>query len=183
MADRATAAAARAAERAKYRTVKNMVWGLLACLGVVALLSLVVYRTPEEKVRAIDYSAALADARRTAPYEVLAPEPLASGWQATSARVGADPGQPFTWHLGVITPDKKYVGLEQSNATADRFVTDELGDAREGGTSTVAGVQWQRMQRTDKDERALVRTAGGATTILTGAVDYGTLESYATTLR
>jgi uncharacterized protein DUF4245 len=171
-----------AAERAKARTVKNLVWGLLACLGVVALFSLVVNRSPQEQVRAIDYSAELTEARKSAPFTVLAPEPLPAGWAATSARVGAEPGKPFTWHLGVLTPERKYVGLEQSNATADAFVTDKLGDTVEDGTSTVAGAQWQRLE-TGNQERALVRTAGGATTIVTGDVDYPTLETYAATLR
>ena len=175
--------AAAAADRARFRTMKNMIWGLLACLAVVALIGLVVQRPANEKVRAIDYSGQLALARKEAPYAVLAPQPMPSGWQATSARVGAAPGTPFTWHLGVVTSDKRYVGLEQSNGAAGQFVSDTLGPTDDDGTSMIDGTTWQRRASTTKDDHALVRTTNGVTTILTSTADYSVLESYAATLR
>lgn len=160
-----------------------MVWGILVCLAVVAVVSLLVQRPHEEKVKAIDYSAPLAAARKAAPYAVLAPDPMPSGWQATSARVETEPGKPFGWHLGVITTDKRYVGLEQSNAAAAAFVKDKLGPVGDDGTSAVSGATWQRKTLQGKDERALVRTVSGATVILTSSAGYDVLESYAAVLR
>lgn len=183
---RAEAAAARAqsqTDRAKARTLKNMVWALLACFVVVAFLMTVTWRPKEEKVRAVEYTAQLQDARKLAPW-VRGPEPMPSGWTATSVEFRAPQQSPVTWHLGVVTAEKKYVGLEQSNVTANAYQFDKLGKTAEDGTSTVAGVTWQRKKLLDRDnEQALVLIGSGVTTIVTGNAGYQALETFAAALR
>jgi hypothetical protein len=183
---RAEAAAARAqsqADRAKARTLKNMVWALLACFVVVAFLMIVTWRPKQEKVRAVEYTAQLQDARKLAPW-VRGPEPMPSGWTATSVEFRAPQQSPITWHLGIVTAEKKYVGLEQSNVTAIAYQFDKLGKTADDGTSTVAGVTWQRKKLLDRDnERALVLIGSGVTTIVTGNAGYQALENFAAALR
>jgi hypothetical protein len=183
---RAEAAAARAqsqADRAKARTIKNLVWALLACFIVVAFLMIVTWRPKEEKVRAVEYTAQLQDARKLAPW-VRGPEPMPSGWTATSVEFRAPQQSPVTWHLGVVTAQKKYVGLEQSNVTANAYQFDKLGKTADDGTSTVAGVTWQRKKLLDRDnEQALVLIGSGVTTIVTGNAGYQALETFAAALR
>jgi Protein of unknown function (DUF4245) len=168
-------------DRAQARTFRNLIWSLVACFGVIAFLAFVTWRPHEEQVKAIDYGPKLAQAREVAPYRVLAPEPMPAGWQATSAEVTAPQNSPVTWHLGVITADRAYVGLEQSNGPAGKFTADELGRTEPDGTSALPG--WQRHRLLERDERALVRTAAGVTTIVTGTADYPTLEQFTQTLR
>jgi hypothetical protein len=183
---RAEAAAARAqsqADRAKARTMKNMVWALLACFIVVAFLMIVTWRPKEEKVRAVEYTAQLQDAKKVAPW-VRGPEPMPSGWTATSVEFGAPQQSPITWHLGIVTAEKKYVGLEQSNVTANAYQIDKLGKTADDGTSTVAGITWQRKKLLDRDnEHALVLIGSGVTTIVTGNAGYQALETFAAALR
>ena len=183
---RAEAAAARAqsqADRAKARTMKNMVWALLACFIVVAFLMIVTWRPKQEKVRAVEYTAQLQDAQKLAPW-VRGPEPMPSGWTATSVEFRAPQQSPVTWHLGVVTAEKKYVGLEQSNVTASAYQFDKLGKTADDGTSTVAGVTWQRKKLLDRDkEQALVLIGSGVTTIVTGNAGYQALETFAAALR
>jgi hypothetical protein len=183
---RAEAAAARAqsqADRAKARTLTNMVWALLACFIVVAFLMIVTWRPKEEKVRAVEYTAQLQDAKKLAPW-VRGPEPMPSGWTATSVKFGTPQQSPVTWHLGIVTAEKKYVGLEQSNVTANAYQFDKLGKTADDGTSTVAGVTWQRKKLLDRDkEQALVLIGSGRTTILTGNAGYQALETFAAALR
>lgn len=183
---RAQAAAARAqasADRAKSRTLKNMVWALLACMIVVAFLAIVTWRPREEKVRAVEYTAQLQDAKKLAPW-VRGPDPMPSGWTATSVEFRAPEQSPITWHLGIVTSEKKYVGLEQSNVTNKAYQADELGNTEDDGTSTVNGVTWQRKTLLDRDnEHALVLTGSGVTTIVTGNAGYPALETLAATLR
>jgi Protein of unknown function (DUF4245) len=183
---RAEAAAARAqskADRARARTLKNMVWALLACFVVVAFLAIVTWRPKEEKVRAVEYTAQLQDAKKVAPW-VRGPEPMPSGWTATSVRFAAPEQRPITWHLGIVTAERKYVGLEQSNVTGTAYQSDELGRTAADGTSTVKGVTWQRKTLLDrKDEHALVLIGSGVTTIVTGNAGYPALETFAATLR
>ncbi|WBQ06918.1 DUF4245 domain-containing protein [Kribbella sp. CA-293567] len=170
-------------DRAKARTMTNMFWALLACFIVVGFLAAVTWRPKSEKVRAIEYTAQLEDARKVASW-VRGPEPMPAGWTATNVEFRAPQQSPITWHLGIVTDQKKYVGLEQSNVTSKGFQTDELGKTSDDGTSTVAGVVWQRKTLLDrKNEHALVLIGSGVTTIVTGNAGYQALETFAATLR
>jgi uncharacterized protein DUF4245 len=170
-------------DRAKSRTLTNMFWALLACFIVVAFLMIVTWRPKTEKVNEVEYTAQLADARKAASW-IRGPEPMPSGWKATSVEFRAPQQSPITWHLGIVTDQKKYVGLEQSNVTTRGFQADELGKTTDDGTSTVAGVVWQRKTLQDRDgEHALVLVGPGVTTIVTGNAGYQALETFAATLR
>lgn len=182
-AEREAYRAQNSADRAKARTLTNMVWALLACFVVVAFLMIVTWRPKEEKVRAVEYTPQLAEARKIAPW-IRGPEPMPAGWTANSVEFRAPQQSPITWHLGIVTDQKKYVGLEQSNVTSRGFLTDELGKTTDDGTSTVAGVVWQRKTLLDrKNEHALVLIGSGVTTIVTGNAGYPALETFAATLR
>jgi preprotein translocase subunit SecG len=169
-------------DRAKARTLTNMVWALLACFIVVAFLMIVTWRPKHEQVKAVEYSAQLEDAKKIAPW-VRGPELMPSGWTATSVEFRAPEQSPMTWHLGVVTSEKKYVGLEQSNVTGRQFQSDKLGRTSDDGTSTVGGVTWQRKVLLDREqENALVLVGSGATTIVTGNAGYPALEAFASAL-
>jgi preprotein translocase subunit SecG len=170
-------------DRAKARTLTNMVWALLACFVVVAFLMIVTWRPKHEQVKAVEYTAQLEDAKKVAPW-VRGPEPMPSGWTATSVEFRTPEQAPITWHLGVVTNEKKYVGLEQSNVTGAKFQSDELGRTSDDGTSAVGGVTWQRKVLLDrKEENALVLVGSGTTTIVTGNAGYPALEAFASALR
>ncbi|MFG1620421.1 DUF4245 domain-containing protein [Kribbella sp. NPDC049227] len=170
-------------DRAKARTLTNMVWALLACFIVVAFLMIVTWRPKHEQVKAVEYTAQLEDAKKIVPW-VRGPEPMPSGWTATSVEFRTPEQAPITWHLGVVTNEKKYVGLEQSNVTGGKYQSDELGRTSDDGTSTLGGVTWQRKVLLDrKEENALVLVGSGATTIVTGNAGYPALEAFASALR
>jgi Protein of unknown function (DUF4245) len=170
-------------DRAKARTLTNMVWALLACFVVVAFLMVVTWRPKEERIKAVEYTAQLEDAKKVAPW-VRGPAPLPAGWTATSVEFRTPEQSPITWHLGVVTNEKKYVGLEQSNVTGTKFQSDELGKTTDDGTSSVGGVTWQRKVLLErKDENALVLVGSGVTTIVVGNAGYPALEAFASVLR
>ena len=170
-------------DRAKARTLTNMFWALLACFIVVAFLAVVTWRPKSEKINAVEYTAQLEDAKKVAPW-VRGPAPMPAGWTATSVEFRAPEQSPITWHLGIVTTEKKYVGLEQSNVTNKGFQSDELGKTEDDGTTTVSGVVWQRKTLLDRDnEHALVLTRSGVTTIVVGNAGYPALETFAATLR
>jgi hypothetical protein len=170
-------------DRAKARTLTNMVWALLACFVVVAFLMVVTWRPKTEKIRAVEYTAQLQDAKKVAPW-VRGPAPMPAGWTATSVEFRTPEQSPITWHLGIVTNEKKYVGLEQSNVTGTKYQSDELGKTTDDGTSSVEGVTWQRKVLLDrKDENALVLVGSGVTTIVVGNAGYPALEAFASVLR
>lgn len=169
-------------DKAKSQTVGNMVFALVICLAVVAFLIVVTWRPKQEKVNAVEYTAQLQDARKAAPW-VRGPEPMPTGWTATSVEFRHPQQEPITWHLGTVTNEKKYVGLEQSNVTTGKFPTEKLGRTSDDGTATVAGVTWQRKILLDrKDENALILVGSGVTTIVTGNAGYPALEAFASAL-
>ena len=87
----------------------------IAVLGAILLVLFAVGRlltvTPDEPTRAVDYRSAVESSRTVADFELLAPDSLPQGWRATSVRF-----EPDSWHLGVLTDDDDYVGLEQVKA-------------------------------------------------------------------
>jgi hypothetical protein len=169
-------------DKAKAQTVWNLVFAMLVCLVIVAFLVVVTWRPKEETVRAVEYTAQLQDARKAAPW-VRGPEPMPSGWTATSVEFLSPEQAPMTWHLGVVTDAKKYVGLEQSNVTGGKYQSDKLGRTTDDGTTTVAGVTWQRKILLDREnENALVLVGSGVTTIVAGNAGYPALEAFASSL-
>ena len=170
-------------DKAKSQTVGNMVFAMVICLVVVAFLILVTWRPKgEAKPKAVEYTAQLQDARKVAAW-VRGPEPMPTGWTATSVEFHAPQQEPMTWHLGAVTDEKKYVGIEQSNVTTGKFPAAKLGRTSDDGTTTVAGVTWQRKVLLDrKGENALVQVGSGVTTIVTGNAGYPALETFASAL-
>lgn len=171
-------------DKRKSQTVGNMVFALVICLAVVAFLITVTWRPKQEaQPTAVEYSAQLEDARKAAAW-VRGPEPMPSGWTATSVEFRTPQQAPITWHLGTVTNEKKYVGLEQSNVTGGKFVAEKLGRTSDDGTATVAGVTWQRKVLLDrKGENALILVGSGVTTIVAGNAGYPALEAFASALR
>src|SRR5688500_2201871 len=87
-------------------------------LGVVLIGQLVTVTPDRPEVR-VDLGDAVTGAKATATFEVIAPPALPDGWIATSARF-----TPDAWHLGVLTADDKYIGLEQATTSAKTIIDD-----------------------------------------------------------
>ncbi|MCW2839154.1 MAG: hypothetical protein JWR55_637 [Aeromicrobium sp.] len=128
--------------------------------------------TPETTVKPIDYATVVAQARPAATFPLAAPADLPDGWRATSARF-----QPNGWHLGVLTDDDEYVGLEQLTVSVDRAVDRFAEDSKDGGTAEVAGDTWT--VRTGPDGRVTyVRNADGLTTLVNSSAPRSVVEDY-----
>ena len=155
---------------------------VLAFVGAFSLLSLLNRPDVEDPVKTVDYTAQLQAARQTAPYDVLAPTPQPPGWRATSVYAEGD-SQEFSWHIGFLTGDEQYVGLEQSNADPAEFLASKAADSTPDGRVDIAGTTWQRRIDPADGDRSLVRVAEGATTVVTGTVDYSVLAGFAASLR
>ena len=167
------------------RSAAGMVGAMLVLLAVV--IAFVVLRElnrndPASPVRAIDYVSDVEFAREQAGFEVLAPRRLPEGWRATTARYV--PGADEHWHLGMLTEDDRYVGLEQSTASAEAMVDDHVDEsATRGAAVSVAGAEWTTW-RDDGGDLALVREDAGTTTLVVGhEVDPDVLANFVASLR
>lgn len=130
----------------------------------------------EAQVKAIDYVSVVAQARPAASFPLAAPTSLPEGWRATSARF-----QENGWHLGVLTADDDYVGLEQLRGSADRAVDRFADGSKSAGTAEVGGQSWN-VRTGPKGRWTYVREEDGFTTLLNTSSSKAVLERYISSL-
>lgn len=95
---------------------------------------------------------------------------------ANSARSG-----PEAWHLGVLTADDKYIGLEQTTSSANGIIKNFAPASRAAGTAQLAGSRWQVRTETDGD-RIYVRDVGETSVLVIGSARRAELERYVSSL-
>lgn len=165
------------------QTVGDMVRSLVVVLVLVfVVVALNAQDDSGGGPQRLDYSGALAQARDTASYDVLAPIGLPDSWVPTSARAGRD-GGAVTWHLGFVTPAGDYAGLEQSDGDPDKAVADaaEGGDA--AGTVMISGLRWRKVDGGHPEKHALVLDGEVVTTVVAGGASWDELETLARSLQ
>ncbi|MGS2590144.1 DUF4245 domain-containing protein [Streptomyces hebeiensis] len=162
------------------QTVRDMILSMAVIGAVVAVIYVFIPHDDEAApVQPVDYRVELLTARRAAPYPVLAPAGLPEGWKATSVSYKTESDD--AWHLGYLDPDGEYVAVEQSTAPPRKYVPEVSRKAADSGrTQQVADEEWQRWEGPKYD--ALVRTEGGATTVVTGTASFERLGEMAAAL-
>ncbi|MFT4300073.1 MAG: DUF4245 domain-containing protein [Aeromicrobium sp.] len=139
--------------------------GVLAVI-VLALwgLGLLITHTPDDPVSDVDYATTADSARQAATYGLLAPADLPEGWRANGVRF--TPGSTQAWHLGVLTDEDRYIGLEQDKRPLDDVLEEHAEGAKQAGMVEIDGVTWQRFDG-PKDRITLVRETPEVTTLVT----------------
>lgn len=157
----------------------------VALLGAILLALFLLGRfltvTPDEPTRPIDYRSAVESSRTVADFDLLAPTSLPPGWRATSVRFEQD-----SWHLGVVTADDEYVGLEQVKADPDRAVERFAKGSHSTGAAVVGGETWS-LHSGPGDDLTYVRrdtgqAGGGMTILVTGTAPRQVMEDYISSL-
>lgn len=151
---------------AEARRVRPMMSGVIALLvALVVAIGWYYAGRPDESTRPVatrEWEPWVKAGRADGKLAVLAPEDLPKGWRATSARYQA--GVDARWHLGLLTDDDRFVGLEESQDGSRELVRTYVDeDAERGEDVTIDGVRWQVWTDADGDY-ALVRsltTPGG----------------------
>ena len=91
-------------------------------------------------------------------------------------------GRQQSWHLGMLTDEEKYVGLEQERQPLDDMVEEHVDEeAVRGDDVEIDGETWQTFTD-DDDDLALVQETPQVTTVLVGRVSQQTLEELLATL-
>jgi hypothetical protein len=117
---------------------------LVTVLAVVAFAAFrgVTRDNDPTPVRTVDYQAVAKMARADGRLTVAVPEALPQGWKATSATYAR--GAAPAWHLGMLTEDRKYVGIEESRASIADLAREHVDpDAERGEDVTINGTAWQ----------------------------------------
>lgn len=164
------------------QTARDMVLSLAVIVLAAGVIYLFIPHDEDQNpVKTVSYRVELDTARRAAPYPVAAPSGLPEEWRATSVRYGADEPEGSVWHLGFLTPDDEYIGLEQADAKRPGAYIQGVTQGAEKTAETVraGGQKWQRYEGDAYD--ALVRTGGkgGSTTVVTGTASAEQLARFA----
>ncbi|WP_328806239.1 DUF4245 domain-containing protein [Streptacidiphilus fuscans] len=161
------------------KSVRDMVLSLAAVMAAGLVIYYFIPHSGGNGVHAVPYQDSVPSARRAAPYPLLAPEGLPSGWNATS--VNYDGTNADTWTLGFIDPSTQYVALEQSNAPLNTVVQNATIDAvKQSATTMVNGVAWTHYQGTRY--QALVLPGAKGTTVVFGTESFAKLGDFAAKL-
>ncbi len=165
------------------RSVSGMVGALIVL--VVLVVALVAVRNllqeePTNTVEPVDYRKAAEVGQEQVGFPILAPASLPEGWRATSVRLTPEPAP--AWHLGLLTAEERYVGLEQSRRTEERMVEVFVDrDAVKGDPVQVDGETWQTWSDEGGDT-AITRVDDGVTVLVVGTPDLEVLTDFAATL-
>lgn len=180
--------AARKAENSRlYRqrkTVNNLVFSLLATLGMVLLIVLIVPRGSDVwKGHSVDVAKAAAEIAPTAGHPLVVPE-VPEGWQAKQAELRSGTGGIAYWYIGYTTVTasggEAYAAVVQA-FTADGSPVDEAWIAQQleaqaaTGTETVGGFEWTVYDHGDRNADAANMLFGLQTQLeQTSLLVYGT---------
>jgi hypothetical protein len=170
-----------------FETLADMARSLGVVLAVVALVVLITIRTGGQEIRVVDIGSTLSQAKIGAPFILVAPEGLGAQWHPTSVyfnppQVTGVPGVTL-WHIGFVTPEEQYAGLEQTNGPARDAVEADLIAPQAAGLTSVAELSWQRWSDADGKRRAISHTEGLVTTVVDGTAGWPELEQLAASLR
>ena len=180
----------RVAARRPTPTVSQIVIAVAILLLPVVVLYWFFSRIPEPKATAVDWQPVVAKAEHEAPYRVAAPQNLPDTWTVVRARwtptgqTGLDqkPAVGNTFQLGFLTPDQMYIGLDQRDTDPVGLISAATREGTADGESSIAGERWQRYVSDDGRTRAIVRSDGQSTLVISGDLPYEALEAFATTL-
>ncbi|MDQ6686909.1 MAG: DUF4245 domain-containing protein [Actinomycetota bacterium] len=151
-----------AAAQPRYeRSTSGLVAAMIVVLGLVGLVFLVrviQHDTTTTPIPAVDYAAMVRAGRADGKLATYAPRTLPAGWRPTSASYVTGTGPH--WHLGMLTGNGRYVGLEESEDTTTALVAQYVDpNATRGQDVRVAGRVWQSWTDSGGDY-ALVRSVG-----------------------
>lgn len=183
--------AARKAESSRvYRAsqnTRNLIAALLATLAVVLVIVFAVPRGTPPAPEPIDVAGIAADVSRSEGRTAISPA-MSDAWTVNRAGIETS-GEVRAWTIVYAPSDEDRRGFLR---VAQGFGADEAWPARvlfgaaPDGTSTIAGVTWDRYDldpsRTGNVSVALVTSAGADTVIIYGAADAESLEDAATSV-
>lgn len=188
--------AARKAENSRLhrqrQTVNNLVFSLLASLGVVLILVLAVPRgVGDFEDRSVDV-ASLAEQAAPSAGQPLASPLLDDAWKAKQAELRSSTTDRVThWYVGYTTPDEQYAALLQAftpegEPASETWVAERLERQVATGTEQIAGLTWTVYDHRDQhaDETnvryGLSTELGSAVLVIFGTDEPEVIEHLAT---
>ncbi len=133
------------------QTLLNLVFALLASLGVVLFIVLVVVRPSPPDKPPIDFRSDAAKSESTVGHPLAAPD-LSAKWTANSDGVSTGSDNIVSWNIGLISPSKQFIALVQGIDANPTWVSNELNKNRSTGTRSLGGLTWDIYDRRDQSD-------------------------------
>jgi hypothetical protein len=170
--------AARKAEQSRlYRdrkTLNNLLYALLVCVGLVAAIVFLVPRSEGSLLQDVDFAKVAADAQPSMPIPLAVPV-VPEGWTSNAAEIRTSTGDDIvSWYIGLITPEKQYIGITQALDANPTWLNDQVASGRASSVVSIDGVEWDvydnRTSSTDVGnvEYALTTESGRSTYVVFG---------------
>ncbi|HSI27080.1 MAG TPA: DUF4245 domain-containing protein [Aeromicrobium sp.] len=159
-----------------FADVLRTVLVMAAVLLGIAVVGRVFTVDPGPPPSTLDPAEVAPHAARDAGVPLYAPRSLPPGWRATAAEMRGD-----VWHIGVVTADEDYIGMEQAQASSADTLRRFAKGSRADGDVRVGGVLWSRRTEADGDT-VFLRRAGSTTLLVIGSAPRQQLESYLSSL-
>jgi hypothetical protein len=158
----------------KRKTVNNLAYSVLVCVGLVLIIALAVPRADTSLVAEVDYGAVAAEAQASSEHTLANPD-LPGSWSANRAEADKA-GGVSSWNLGLLTPENEFIGVTQGFDANETWLAQQLRQSAASSTITVDGVEWTVYDNRSRDdvgnvEYALTTEAGASTFILFGTAD------------
>jgi hypothetical protein len=158
----------------KRKTINNLVYSLLVCVGLVLIIALAVPRADNSFVPEVDYGAVAAQAQASTEHTLANPD-LPGSWSSNRAETDKS-GGVSSWNIGLITPSKEYIGITQGFDANETWVSQQLRQSAASSTITVDGVEWTVYDNRGRDdmgnvEYAMTTESGASTFIVFGTAD------------
>ncbi len=159
----------------------------LGCLLAAAIIVVAVPVPHASEPVTISYRSDLAELARVAPYPAVVPAGLPASWQPVSSGLavgGANGEGTVTWQLGYMTPGGSLASLEETNASAARFIRRMTNNGTALAPTRLAGRTWNLSSTPSRGQRSMYFTsATGFTVVVTGNATWAQLRELAASLR
>ncbi len=163
-------------------STKNIVWSLLAVVGMTAVLVLMVPRVSSVSGPPVDIHATAVSVQDQTGWPIVEPVGLPDGWMPTSARYVRTTDDVMTWHAGYQTPSGTFVAVEQAMDPSRAWVAAQTNRAPSEGTMDIAGRTWTKYVRDSKVQNSLLHQpeagSGELTTLITGTASFEEMAVY-----
>ena len=155
--------AARRAENSRlYRqrkTVNNLIFSMLATLGVVAIIFFAVPRADETPAWQVDYRAVAETAQANVSSAIVVPS-LEDTWVANAAEVRTGADGTSEWRIGFVTPSQGYIGFEQAFGANSAWVSARMEGTTPVSTVIVDGITWDVYDNGNAPARGMREAVG-----------------------
>jgi Protein of unknown function (DUF4245) len=118
-------------------------------------------------IQDVDVAGAARAATLRLGFAPAVPRGLTPGWAPTSAEVRASADGVITWHIGYLTPQGHYAGIEQAARVTGQWESIMDSGGVDRPAQVVDGTTWEQRFKDVRDVTALIHRGEERTTMVT----------------